>query len=448
VTALLAQSITDASVEWPSWGEVWGVLTLRAGYNSAIVLLGATLLGLAAGLVGAFAVLRKRALMSDALAHSTLPGVAAAFIFATALGMDARSLAVLLPGAAVTGVIAVLLIQLVVRKTRLPEDAAIGAVLSVFFGVGVVLLSAIQSMRTGNQGGISHLIYGQTAAMSATDAGMIAIVGAIAVLATLLLAKEFSLVCFNAEYAAAQGWKVSAIDLVMMALIVLVTVIGLQAVGLILIVAMLIIPPAAARFWTDRLWVHLSLSGALGALSGYLGASASALLPRLPAGAVIVLVAGAVFMAGFLLAPRRGLASELARRGRMRWVIARDHFLRAMFEQREETGQAEVSLARLARALGRRRFSARLLVEMERISGRATLRGEAVGLTAAGEREARRVTRNHRLWERYLVTHADVAVSHVDWSADLIEHVLSPELVAQLEQKLAEEDVGVPVSVH
>lgn len=444
----LAQSITDASIELPSLSDAWSVLTFRAGYNSAIVLLGATLLGLASGLVGAFAVLRKRALMSDALAHATLPGVAGAFLIVTMFGGPGRSLAVLLPGAAVTGVLAVLAIQFIVRRTRLPEDAAIGAVLSVFFGAGVVLLSAIQAMRTGTQGGISHLIYGQTAAMSAADAATIAVAGAIAVLAALLLTKEFALVCFNAEFAAAQGWPVSVIDLLMMALIVVVTVIGLQAVGLILIVAMLIIPPAAARFWTDRLWLHLVLSGGLGAMSGYIGASASALLPRLPAGAVIVLAAGAVFLAGFLFAPRRGALSELARRLRMRVVVARDHFLRAMFEQTEATGRGDVEVVRLAQALGRSVISTRWQIAAQRLAGRAQLHGQGVALTEAGARDAQRVTRNHRLWERYLVTHADVAASHVDWSADLIEHVLSPELVAQLERKLAESDAEVPRSVH
>lgn len=446
---LVAQSITDASIELPSLSEVWAVLTFRAGYNSAVVLLGATLLGLASGLIGAFAVLRKRALMGDALAHATLPGVAAAFIISTLLGGSGRSLPVLLLGAAVTGVLALLIIQFIVRRTRLPEDAAIGAALSVFFAVGVVLLSAIQSMRSGNQGGIAHFIYGQTAALSAADAAVIAAAAALAVIVTLAFTKEFALVCFNAEYAATQGWPVTLIDLLMMAMVVLVTVIGLEAVGLILIVALLIIPPAAARFWTDRLRLHLALSGFLGALGGFLGATASALLPRLPAGAVIVLVAGLIFLIGFLFAPRRGLLADLLRRSRQSAAISRDHFLRAMFECLESNhAGAPVPLPRLAHALALSPLAIRLLLLRPALRRLALRAPAGVSLTSAGLREARRVTRNHRLWEHYLVTSADIAPTHVDWAADLIEHVLSPRLVAELEQSLAESDASLPPSVH
>ncbi len=381
--------------------------------------------------------------MGDALAHATLPGVAAAFIISTLLGGSGRSLPVLLLGAAVTGVLALLVIQLIVRRTRLPEDAAIGAALSVFFAAGVVLLSAIQSMRSGNQGGIAHFIYGQTAALSAADAAVIAAAAALAVLVTLAFTKEFALVCFNAEYAATQGWPVTLIDLLMMAMVVLVTVIGLEAVGLILIVALLIIPPAAARFWTDRLRLHLALSGFLGALGGFLGATASALLPRLPAGAVIVLVAGLIFLIGFLFAPRRGLLADLLRRSRQSAAISRDHFLRAMYECLE-SGPSP----RLAHTLGLSPLAIRLLLLRPALRRLALRTPAGVSLTSAGLREARRVTRNHRLWERYLVTSADIAPTHVDWAADLIEHVLSPRLVAELEQSLAESDAALPPSVH
>jgi len=277
----------------PTLVEVWETLTLRAGFNTNTVILGTTMLGLAAGVIGVFALLRKRSLVTDALSHATLPGIALAYLAALALGVSGRSLPVLLAGAATSGVLGVLGIQAILRYTRLREDAAIGIVLSVFFGAGVVGMSYIQANAPTQAAGLDAFIYGQTAAMLPRDAALMAGIAALALLASLLLLKEFAVVCFNDSFARATGWPVSAIDLLMMAMVVLVTVAGLQAVGLILVVAMLIIPAVAARLWTDRLWILVLLAGGIGALSGYAGAAVSALLPNKPAGSVIVLTAGA-----------------------------------------------------------------------------------------------------------------------------------------------------------
>ena len=276
--------------------EILATVTLRAGFNSAVVVAGTACLGVAAGVIGSFMLLRKRAMVSDALSHATLPGIALAFLTATALGMEGRNLPVLLAGALFSGVLGVLAIQALSRFTRLPEDAAIGAVLSVFFGVGVVLLSHIQTLATGNQAGLKTFILGQTAAMNRNEAMAIAGLALAALTACVLLFKEFRLLCFDPGFAAGQGWPIVRIDLTLMGLTTLVTVIGLQTVGLILIIALLIVPPAAARFWTEKLWAMLVIAAVLGGVSGWLGASLSALVPRLPAGAVIVLVTGVMFL--------------------------------------------------------------------------------------------------------------------------------------------------------
>lgn len=436
-----AGSITDVSIAWPTLDAVVRTLTLRAGYNSTVVVIAAALLGLAAGVVGTFALLRRRALMGDVLAHCTLPGIGAAFLAATWLGGQGRSLPVLLVGAAASGVLGVLCVQAAVRHTRLREDAAMGAVLSVFFGVGVVLLSYIQGLRTGNQGGLTHFIYGQTAAMRAGDAWLMGIAAVIAVAAAVLLFKELRLVCFDDRFAAAMGLPVGALDLLMMSLVVLVTVIGLQAVGLLLVVALLIIPPATARLWTERLVVMLAISGAVGGLSGYLGASASALLPRLPAGAVIVLTGGVLFGVSLLAAPRRGVIAGALRLAALRARVAEDHALRAAYEALEISGREprageEVPVATIAEAGGWSPVRLRIVLWWLRVRGLVRRDEGRLVLTAAGLKEAMRVTRNHRMWEEFLVAHADLAPTHVDRSADLVEHVLSKEIVAELEAAL------------
>jgi manganese/zinc/iron transport system permease protein len=452
----MSESLIPTGVAWPGFAEVVRVLTLQAGYNTTVVLIGVSLLGAAAGVVGTFAVLRRRALMSDTLSHAALPGICAAFLVAVLLDLDGRSLPVLLTGAAISGVIGTLVVQGVVRATRLPEDAAMGAVLSVFFGLGFVLLSHIQTLGTGAEGGISKFIYGQTAAMSIGEAFTIGLVALAATLAVALLFKEFRLACFDRGFAAAQGWPTSLIDLLMMALVVLVTVIGLRAVGLILIIALIIIPAAAARFWTERLSVMTALAAGIGAASGYLGAAASALFPNFPAGAVIVLTAGVFFVVSMACGPARGLLAASIRHARLRLQVSSQHLLRAMFERLEgghRTESGGVALADLARARSWSPAWFGFVVRWLTWRGFLVRRGNAVALTDLGHCHALRVTRNHRLFEQFLVTRAELAPSHVDRSADYVEHVLSPEIIAELETELAAVGrlpryLGVPVSVH
>lgn len=444
-------SITNVTDEWPGWAQVFETLTLRAGFNTNTVIVGTTLLGLAAGVIGVFMLLRKRSLMTDALSHATLPGIGLAFLGASALGMDGRSLPVLLLGAAVTGVLGVVCIQAILRLTRLHEDAAIGIVLSVFFGAGVVVLSYVQANASAGSAGLNKFIYGQTAAMSVGDATLMGGIAAAAVLVTLLFLKEFSLVCFNDAFARVDGWPVSLLDLVMMALVVLVTVAGLQAVGLLLVVAMLIIPPVSARFWTERLWLLLIVAGVIGALSGYLGSVVSALLPRKPAGSVIVLTSGAVFVVSLVLAPTRGVLASAWRRVRMRLRIAGDHLVEAAYE-----GEAGVStngvlpdaeITRLAESRGWSAWFRPLAIGLLRWQGDLVAGQHGVRLTESGRERGARVSRNHALWEQYLVTYADIAPSHVDWSADQVEHVLSEPLIRELERALVRRGMPLPEAV-
>jgi manganese/zinc/iron transport system permease protein len=220
----------------------------------------------------------------------------------------------------------------------------------------------------------------------------------------------------------------------MMALVVLVTVAGLQAVGLILVIAMLIIPAVAARFWTERLWMLVLIAGVTGGASGYLGSVISALLPRKPAGAVIVLTAGAVFALSMFFAPSRGVVASVVRRLRLRVRIAGDHLL----ELGHERGGSELPPAELDRLAAVRAWSPlfrRVTLLTLRRSG-AIAGGWRRGLTILppGVVRGARVHRNHLLWEQYLIRHADIAPSHVDWSVDQVEHVLAPEIIRELER--------------
>lgn len=439
-------ALSNVSFSVPPVEQILDVVLLRAGFNTALVVIGTTCLGVAAGIIGTFALLRKRSLMADALAHSALPGLGIAFLLGSYLGIGGKSLPLLLAGAAASGMLGIVTVQAISRSTRLPEDCAIGAVLSVFFGVGVVLMSIIQGSGTGEEGGLHHFIYGQTAAMTRNDA-ILTLTCALATIGVCLAAlKEFRLVCFDRQFAAATGWPITTLDIAMMSLVAVVTVVGLQAVGILLIVALLVIPPAGARFWTNRTTTMVPLAGAIGGCSGYIGSIASALLPGVPVGAVIVLVASFLFLLSMLFAPTRGLLGATALHLRTRLRIAQDHVLRSVYEQSEQLATTEdphpfiatktIPLIqpwnRIVRSLFLLWCQNRGWIERHRSAGHDTLRLTVRGFEQAGQR-----VRNHRLWEEYLALFADVPTSHVDYSADLVEHSLSPTIIAQLEESLA-----------
>lgn len=309
---------------------IWQALSLQLGYNATLVAVGATLLGIAAGVTGSFLFLRKRALVSDAVSHATLPGIGLAFIVMVALGGDGRFLPGLMVGAAVSSGIGLLVIGWMIRRTRLTEDAAIGAVLSVFFGAGIVILTVIQSLQAGRQAGLETVLLGSTAGMLRADALVIAGGGALVLALVVILRRPMLTVGFDPDYAAVSGINVGRIDLAMMGLVMAVTVLGITTVGLVLIVALLIIPAVTARLWTDQAVRMVALAGLAGGLAAYLGAAISATAPSLPTGPIIVLCSFTLFAVSLALAPARGGLAVLRRQMRFRRRVHRRQGLLAL----------------------------------------------------------------------------------------------------------------------
>ncbi|RJO71929.1 MAG: iron ABC transporter [Myxococcales bacterium] len=419
-------------------------------YNTFLVLLGTGLLGLASGVVGAFAVLRRRSLIGDAVSHAALPGLCAAFFV-----LGTRQFEGMLLGATLSGLLGVFVIAWLQRHTRIKSDAAIGIVLSVFYGLGIVMSRIIQDDPSGQQAGLDSFLLGKTAGMVSQDLFLIAVVAANVVLIVALLHKEFKLIGFDPSFAAVQGWPVLLIDGVLMALLVATVIIGLPAVGVVLMAALVILPGISARFWTDRLSTLLVLAGLFGLLTGVTGTWVSTRAADLPAGAVIVLAGAGLFFLSMLVAPRRGVAARLAERAAASWQAGRDHLLRALYEVSERT-LPERPAVRLSALRGARKWSAAmtawLLFVAKRRGEVETAGGDAVRLTALGVETAAEIVRRHRLWELYLVEQAAIAADHVDRDADEIEHVLTPEIADRIETVLRESgklpDEVVPTSVH
>ena len=452
-------------LDWPGLAEFAHVLMLR-DYNTRVVVLGVMMLGLAAGIIGTFMLLRTRSLMGDAISHATLPGICLAFIIMANAGGSGKYLPGLLLGAIIFGMLGMLTVLLIRRFSRLYEDCALGIVLSVFFGFGVVLRSVVQKMEKGNAAGLDSFIYGKTATMLASDAMLTGLAALVVAVICALLFKEMSLLCFDQNFAASQGSPITTLDVTMMTLVAGVTVIGLQSVGLILIIALLIMPAASARFWTDHLRSMVLIAGGIGMLCGYLGAAVSALLPRFPAGAIIVLMGSCAFALSMVFGARRGLLVRWLEHRRLSIRIGRQNLLRAMYERLERDAAADLAVrpeqasiaghgsVTFADLLVARSWSqAQLRRLITRGSNLGLVRRDSSGryqFTEQGLSEARRFVRNHRLWELYLITHADIAPSRVDRDADQIEHVLGESMVDRLQALLdaQESSSGMPPSPH
>ncbi|MFO7167415.1 MAG: iron chelate uptake ABC transporter family permease subunit [Chloroflexota bacterium] len=271
-------------------------------YTLRTVTLGAALLGVVSGAFGAFAVLRRQSMLGDAMSHAALPGIALAFLLT-----GSKETSVLMAGAAVAAWLGALLALGIVRSSRVKSDSALGLSLSVFFGLGLMLLTFIQKQPNANQAGLDKFLFGQAAALLERDVLAMAAFGLPALLLLLLFWKEFKLLSFDPEYAASLGLRVRLLDVLLTSLLVIAIVIGLQTVGVVLMSALLVAPAAAARQWTDRLGTMVALSAGFGALAGISGSLISSLVPRLPTGPTIVLCVSSLVLVSLLFGARRGL---------------------------------------------------------------------------------------------------------------------------------------------
>lgn len=403
-------------------------------FNTLVVLAGTMLLGVACGVVGVFTVLRGRALVADGVAHAALPGVCAAFmLFAT------RSLPLLLLGALAFAMLCLVVLALLRRHRLVREDVAIALSLSVFFGLGIVLLSIAQRSPQGAHAGLEGFIFGKAAGMLTSDVALLAGVAGVTVLACVLLQRHLRVLCFDRAFGAAAGLPMGRVDAILMFLVCVATVAALPAVGLVLVVAMLTIPPATARLWTDRLGVMVVLSASIAATSAMVGTLISASATKLSAGPVITLCAAACFAVSVLGAPRRGVLTQWVRARLVQRRVALQNALRAIYEIAESVHPAPTTPITIAQLQPKRAWSPhqleRVLAQAQRAGWleRTTL---GVALTPAGVQEAQRLVRAHRLWELYLIEQAAIASDHVDRDADAIEHILPEGVQRALEERL------------
>jgi manganese/zinc/iron transport system permease protein len=368
-------------------------------YTLRNVALGAAILGVVSGVLGSFALLRRQSLLGDTLSHAALPGICLAFI----LSGQSKAPAVLLLGAAAAGWIAALLLTVTVRHTRIKEDAAMGVMLSVFFGTGYVLLSLMQRWAGSGQAGLAKYLFGSAASLVENDVWTMSLLAVIALGITALLYKEFKLLAFDQTFLATLGYPVRFLDVLLISLIVIAIVIGLQTVGVVLMSAMLIAPGAAARQWTNRLGRMIVIATAIGVTSGVLGAVASALAEDIPTGPMIVVMLSAATFFSFIFGSERGMLWAWLRRQRTRANVRLDTVLGDMLHVAERHANpayaVPAGMIRGGSAGGvLRRLAQQGLVRAE---------SDAVWvLTPEGYRRALEITHNHRTDEADRADHS------------------------------------------
>lgn len=401
--------------------------------NVRYVTFGAMLLGASAAIVGCFTFLQKRALVGDAVAHAVLPGVCLAFM----LG-ETKNPLLLVTGAFITGWLSLIVLDFIVARSKIKEDTAIGLVLSVFFGIGILLLTSIQHSGSAAQSGLDNFLFGQAASMIGMDLIVLSVIGIILIATVILLFKEFSLLSFDIQYAQAIGFPVRSLQLVLTTLTVMAVVIGIQAVGIVLMAAMLITPAAAARFWTDQLKVMLLLAAIFGALSGISGAYISYIAPAMPTGPWIVMVVSFIAISSFFVAPKKGIVFRYFRQRRNRMQILEENILKLFYKLGQDAGgfYQERSIAQLLKS--QPVLAPSLNKGLKRLKSQGYLkknRGLWM-LTRAGKNKGQRILKLHRLWEQYLSQYLRIAPDHVHEDAETIEHIITPEIEAMLEQSL------------
>ncbi|MEM7387964.1 MAG: iron chelate uptake ABC transporter family permease subunit [Verrucomicrobiota bacterium] len=397
------------------------------------VLISCVLLGISFGLLGCFIVVRKMALVGDTLSHAVLPGVAAGYLW----GMSKNPAAILI-GATLAGLLGTAVGSWIKQTTKLKQDAAMGMVLASFFAVGLCLISMIQRLPTGNKAGLKSVFFGKVAAMGPQDLMLMSAVCLISLLIILLLYRPFLASSFDPVFARSIGYPVRVLHHLLMFLLAMATVVALQAVGAVMVSAMLITPAATAYLLTKSLHRMLWLASGFGVLSGLIGVFVSFLDSRLPTGPCMALCAGLFFVLAFLFSPEHGIIHRRFLHLSQTRRIQRENTLKAIYRilERSEFQQEGIALDALAVA-GRAtvedtRHQVKRLVQARL----ATMDADKVYFTPSGKLLASKIVRNHRLWELYLTETADYQADHVHDDAEKIEHLLGEETVRRLEKEL------------
>jgi manganese/zinc/iron transport system permease protein len=400
--------------------------------NVKVVFWGSLILCSVSGLVGTFTLLRKRSLIGDVISHSVLPGIALAFI----IGQQ-KNITYLLIGATITGWISTYLVDYITKHSKIKSDTAIALILSVFFGVGILLLTHIQHTGNASQSGLDQFIFGRASAMNMSDVYLFLLVGLIIVSLVLVFFRGFTLLSFDESYAQAIGFPIESLKLLLSITTVATVAMGVQAVGVVLMSALLITPSAAAKFWTHKIHVLAILAVIISGASGVLGSAISYSSKGMPTGPWIVVVVTIIAFISALVGTESGLLKSYRLRRKNNIKILKDNTIKLFYAlQNNNQGQNRFPISQITEhskmPMATLKHGLKLLKRLKLVLEDK----DGYGVTEKGNEEAKTIVRKHRLWELYISRYMNLKPDHVHDDAEGIEHVITPEIEKELEELL------------
>lgn len=416
----------------------WMDFLLLRDPNVLLVVVGTVLLGGSAALVGSFSFLRKQSLIGDAVAHSILPGVVLAFLIS-----GSKNPLYLMIGALISGWLSILLIDVITNRSKLKSDTAIGVALSFFFGIGILLLTYAQHNSSGNISGLDQYLFGKAASMNSMDVKVFSIMSLVLFLVVILFRRAFILISFDRDFALSKGLRVRFYELLLSTLTILAIALGIQAVGMILMAALIITPAASARQWTNKMSVFIGLTILFGMVAGYVGSFISYSAPQMPTGPWIVMALSFITLISVVFAPEKGLIARRSKKRKNRQKILIENILKSFFHISELDSNIDPK-----RSI--EELNVKMQIDLPKVvKGLSILKrnelvvkaGDKWSLTSKGIAESRRIVRLHRLWELYLTKKMLIDPSMVHSDAEAIEHVITPEIEFQLTKVLGDPSI-------
>ncbi|MFK7953075.1 MAG: iron chelate uptake ABC transporter family permease subunit [Ekhidna sp.] len=401
--------------------------------NIKYVMFGTVLLSISSAVVGCFTFIKKKSLVGDVVSHAVLPGICIAFLIS-----GSKNPFFLIIGAFISGWLSIIVMDAIIRNTKIKEDAATGLSLSVFFGIGILLMTFIQHSGNAAQSGLDTFLFGKAAALVGTDLLAFSTIAIIVLVTVFFFYKEFKLISFDPQFAKVIGLPIKRLEMILTSITVLAVVTGIQAVGVVLMAAMLITPAAAARFWTNELYKMLILTSIFGAFSGVSGAFISYSAPSMPTGPWMVMILSIIALFSFFFAPNKGILIRQWKRFKIQKQLLEENLLKAFYRIGENASDHDMAVERSDIRLIRNFAPTQLTKGLKKLkrNGYVEQNGESWKLSNEGFEKGKRITRLHRLWELYLTKYLRIAPDHVHEDADTIEHVITPELEARLEKLL------------
>jgi len=393
-------------------------------YTFWVVSIGAGIICFAAGIVGTFSYLRKRALIGDVVSHAVLPGVAISFMLT-----GVKNPLYFLIGATTSGILSIWLVDFIQSKSKLKPDTILALTLSVFFGIGIVLLTKIQHSGDAAQSGLDSFLFGKAASMTMHDVIIFSIIALINTICIVVFLRAFSIISFDEEYAKSIGFNVKVIKSFLALLTVITVAIGIQSVGIVLMAALLITPASGARFLTNSVKKMLVYAGIFALFSGFSGVIISSSGKAMPTGPWIVVVLSIFTIIAIFFGKEKGVIARMRTRKSNNIKINNENTLKTIYKLSKE-GNESISRDQLINNQSTTQFKLTLKrLEKNQILIRVN---ESVILTEKGKLAAREVIRKHRLWEIYLSKYFNLDPDHLHDDAEGIEHIITPEIEKHL----------------